>query len=72
MNFTNNRPKRTLLNGTGVRLMKVAGLRVKDVEFTWHEVFCNNDRILDEEMAREYIRNQEKEDEYYDQLKLGM
>lgn len=60
------------MNGTGVRLMKVAGLRVKDVEFTWHEVFCNNDRILDEEMAREYIRNQEKEDEYYDQLKLGM
>jgi putative transposase len=27
---------------------------------------------LDEEMVREYIRNQEKEDEHYDQLKLGM
>ncbi|SFI79552.1 Transposase IS200 like [Nitrosomonas sp. Nm34] len=27
---------------------------------------------LDEEMVREYIRHQEKEDEHYDQLKLGM
>ena len=27
---------------------------------------------LDEEMVREYIRNQEKEDEHYDQLKLGI
>ena len=27
---------------------------------------------LDEEMVRAYIRNQEKEDEHYDQLKLGM
>ena len=27
---------------------------------------------LDEEMVRAYIRHQEKEDEYYDQLKLGM
>ena len=27
---------------------------------------------LDEEMVREYIQHQEKEDEHYDQLKLGM
>ncbi len=27
---------------------------------------------LDEEMVRAYIRHQEKEDEHYDQLKLGM
>ena len=27
---------------------------------------------LDEEMVRAYIRDQEKEDERYDQLKLGM
>jgi putative transposase len=27
---------------------------------------------LDEEMVREYIRYQEKEDEHYDQLKLGI
>ena len=27
---------------------------------------------LDEEMVRAYIRQQEKEDEHYDQLKLGM
>jgi hypothetical protein len=27
---------------------------------------------LDEEMVREYIRQQEKENEHYDQLKLGM
>jgi putative transposase len=27
---------------------------------------------LDEEMVRAYIRNQEKADEHYDQLKLGM
>jgi putative transposase len=27
---------------------------------------------LDEEMVREYIRHQEKEDGHYDQLKLGM
>lgn len=27
---------------------------------------------LDEEVVRAYIRNQEKEDEHYDQLKLGM
>ena len=27
---------------------------------------------LDEEMVRGYIRDQEKEDERYDQLKLGM
>jgi putative transposase len=27
---------------------------------------------LDEEMVREYIRHQEKEYEYYDQLKLGI
>jgi len=27
---------------------------------------------LDEEMVRAYIRGQEKEDEHYDQLKLGM
>ena len=27
---------------------------------------------LDEEMVRAYIRNQEKEDEHYDQLKFGM
>jgi putative transposase len=27
---------------------------------------------LDEEMVREYIRNQEKEDEYLEQLKLGV
>ena len=27
---------------------------------------------LDEEMVREYIRNQEREDERYDQMKLGM
>jgi len=27
---------------------------------------------LDEEMVREYIRNEEKEDEHYDQLKLGI
>ena len=27
---------------------------------------------LDEQMVREYIRNQEKEDERYDQLKLGV
>ena len=27
---------------------------------------------LDEEMVREYIRNQEKEDERYDQMKLGL
>jgi putative transposase len=27
---------------------------------------------LDEEMVRAYIRHQEKEDEYYNQLKLGM
>ena len=27
---------------------------------------------LDEEMVREYIRHQEKEDEHYDQLKLGI
>lgn len=27
---------------------------------------------LDEEMVRAYIRNQEKEDEHYDQLKYGM
>jgi putative transposase len=27
---------------------------------------------LDEEMVRSYIRHQEKEDEHYDQLKLGM
>jgi len=27
---------------------------------------------LDEEMVREYIRNEEKEDEYYDQPKLGI
>jgi putative transposase len=27
---------------------------------------------LDEEMVREYIRHQEKEDDRYDQMKLGM
>ncbi|CAE6506671.1 transposase (fragment) [Nitrosomonas nitrosa] len=27
---------------------------------------------LDEEMVREYIRYQEKEDEHYDQLKVGI
>ena len=27
---------------------------------------------LDEEMVREYIRNQEREDERYDQMKLGL
>ena len=27
---------------------------------------------LDEEMVKAYIRHQEKEDEHYDQLKLGM
>jgi putative transposase len=27
---------------------------------------------LDEEMVREYIRNQEREDERYDQMKLGV
>jgi len=27
---------------------------------------------LDEEVVRAYIRNQEKEDESYDQLNLGM
>lgn len=27
---------------------------------------------LDEEMVRAYIRHQEKKDEHYDQLKLGM
>jgi putative transposase len=27
---------------------------------------------LDEEIVREYIRHQKKEDEHYDQLKLGM
>ena len=27
---------------------------------------------LDEEMVREYIRHKEKEDEHFDQLKLGM
>ena len=27
---------------------------------------------LDEDMVRAYIRNQEKSDEYYDQLKFGM
>ena len=27
---------------------------------------------LDEQMVREYIQNQEKEDEHYDQLKLGV
>jgi len=27
---------------------------------------------LDEEMVRAYIRNQEKADEHYDQLRLGM
>ena len=27
---------------------------------------------LDEEMVRAYIRDQEKEDERYDQLRLGM
>lgn len=27
---------------------------------------------LDEEMVRAYIRNQEKEDERYDQMKLGV
>jgi hypothetical protein len=27
---------------------------------------------LDEEMVRAYVRNQDKEDAHYDQLKLGM
>ncbi len=27
---------------------------------------------LDEEMVREYIRNQEKDDEHYNQLKLSI
>jgi len=27
---------------------------------------------LDEEMVREYLRSQEKEDKHYDQLKLGI
>ena len=42
--------------------MRISGLEVTRVTMIG----------LDEEMVRAYVRNQDKEDAHYDQLKLGM
>lgn len=41
-------------------------------EIFWAHGYVVSTVGLDEEMVRAYIRDQEKEDERYDQLKLGM
>ena len=42
------------------------------VEVFWARGYFVSTVGLDEEMVRAYIRNQEKEDERYDQMKLGL
>uniref|UniRef100_UPI001FE0A26A IS200/IS605 family transposase n=1 Tax=Marinobacterium profundum TaxID=1714300 RepID=UPI001FE0A26A len=41
-------------------------------EYFWARGYFVSTVGLDEEMVREYIRNQEKADEHRDQLRLGM
>ncbi len=41
-------------------------------ESFWARGYFVSTAGLDEEMVREYIRHQEKEDEHYDQLKPGV
>ena len=41
-------------------------------EHFWPRGYCATNIGLDEEMVRAYVRNQDKEDAHYDQLKLGM
>ena len=41
-------------------------------EVFWARGYCVSTVGLDEEIVRAYIRNQEKEDDRYDQMKLGL